>query len=380
MKPCTFLRDYTDQERTAYDSLVADSIAQLPFTLAFPISRAAEQISAGNYGRAMNHTLDFLEISVQYLSCLLFVRLQRHEADMSQADRALNRIVTKIDTKRPLSFGDWVNDIFTPLVRTAEAEIPGDPLAESLARHIVRRRGNVLLGDRREPSVVQIRNEYKGHSTTLSEDIYRGVVYTLEPRHTADARSDAPASRPRVLLVRRGGGAAVVRRHRGAAESAAEPAGEPLEKNHYYISLPDGSGREDLFPLVFANDKGYVYVFQSLKEESVSYISSNENAVTFIDDCWNEPFDRLMQRTSPGLRHSQGTELGPDARDDGGRVVAFPRPRATARRSTTANSSSTAGTSRPCSTSSMRATAPSSRCSAKPARARPTSCATGPRG
>ena len=129
MKPCTFLRDYTDQERTAYDSLVADSIAQLPFTLAFPISRAAEQISAGNYGRAMNHTLDFLEISVQYLSCLLFVRLQRHEADMAQADRALNRIVTKIDTKRPLSFGDWVNDIFTPLVRTAAAEIPGDPLA-----------------------------------------------------------------------------------------------------------------------------------------------------------------------------------------------------------------------------------------------------------
>lgn len=33
----------------------------------------------------------------------------------------------------------------------------------------------------------------------------------------------------------------------------------------------------------------------------MSYISSNENAVTFIDDCWNEPFDRLMQRTSPAF-------------------------------------------------------------------------------
>lgn len=301
MKPCTFLRDYTDQERTAYDSLVADSIAQLPFTLAFPISRAAEQISAGNYGRAMNHTLDFLEISVQYLSCLLFVRLQRHEADMAQADRALNRIVTKIDTKRPLSFGDWVNDIFTPLVRTAEAEIPGDPLAESLARHIVRRRGNVLLGDRREPSVVQIRNEYKGHSTTLSEDIYRGVVYTLEPRILLMLEAMRPLHGLGFFSCGEEEGQPVVRRHRGAAESAAEPAGEALEKNHYYISLPDGSGREDLFPLVFANDKGYVYVFQSLKEESVSYISSNENAVTFIDDCWNEPFDRLMQRTSPAF-------------------------------------------------------------------------------
>ncbi len=303
MESCTFLREYSDEERRRLDRLVAESVAQLPFTLAFPIARAAEQIAAGNYGRAMNHTLDFLEISVQYLSCLLFVRLQRHEADTPQADRALNRTVTKIDTKRPLSFGDWVNDIFTPLVRTAAAELPGDPLAASLAQHIVRRRGNVLLGDNREPSVVQIRNEYKGHSTTLSENIYRGVVYTLEPRIMLMLEAMRPLHALGFASCTGSDdeGRPLLADHKGAAEKAPAAAGITAERNHYYVTDPASGVTEDLFPLVFGSDEGYVYVFQSLKEEAVSYISSNENAVTFIDDCWNEPFDRLMQRTSPAF-------------------------------------------------------------------------------
>lgn len=314
MEPYTYLREWTAGEREKFDRLLAASIERLPFTLASPVGKAAAEVRRRNYGRAMNYSLDFFEISVQYLSCLLFALLQEAEADTDPAARKLARIVSKIDAKRPLSFGHWVSDLFTPLVQIAEQELPENPLVRSLATHVVTRRSNLLLGDRREPSIVQIRNEYKGHSTTLSEDIYRGVIYTLEPRILLLLEAMEPLQEWRFFSCESPGR---IRLHNGISGRIGPTDDRTPEIGHYYAAMPeteanpeDGAGprtdtpqqfRIDLFPLVLCNDKGYVYVFQTLKEESICYISSDENAVTLIDDCWNEAFDRRLQATSPAF-------------------------------------------------------------------------------
>ena len=266
----TFLRSYGTAQEEEFRELAERSVSRLPPTLSKPVASLMREVEKGNFSAGMNYALDFLEISVQFVSCCLFVLLQDAEKELPEDAKAMKAIVDKIDCKRSLSFGDWVNDIFNPAVRAALKELPDNPLVRSLDDALFVRGANRLLGTKTEPSVVRIRNEYKGHSTTLSNEIYRGVVFTLEPQ---------------ILAVLK--------------------AVEPLQEFSFNFSdgggslfrSPDGT-ESDLYPLVFRNEKGYVYVFQSLKDEDISYISSDEEAVTLIDDSRNAAFDRLLQRSS----------------------------------------------------------------------------------
>ncbi len=251
-----FLREYTPQQLAEHKALIADSIAQLPPSLSMPIAGWMEAIEKENFALAMNFSIDFLEISIQYVSCYLFCLLQEQECDLDVADRKLKSIVDKIDTKRSLSFGDWLNDIFNPIVKIAQKEFPDSTLVQSLSAELFRRGANRLLGTKNEPSVVKIRNEYKGHSTTLSNEIYKGVVFTLEPQVLALLRAVRPL---------------------------------------YTIE------KINLYPLVFTSPEGYEYVFQSLKDEEITYISSNPNAITLVNDALNTDFDTCMQRISPSF-------------------------------------------------------------------------------
>ena len=165
-----FLREYDSAREEELRRLAERSIARLPSTLAKPIASLQREVEKENFSAGMNYALDFLEISVQYVGCCLFVLLQNAEAGLPENSRAMKAIVGKIDTKRSLSFGDWVNDIFNPAVRAAVKELPDNPLVKSLDRTLFSKGANRLLGTRTEPSVVRIRNEYKGHSTTLSND------------------------------------------------------------------------------------------------------------------------------------------------------------------------------------------------------------------
>ena len=55
----------------------------------------------------------------------------------------------------------------------------------------------------------------------------------------------------------------------------------------------------DLFPLVHCSEKGYIYVFQSLKGEYITFVSSNVNALNVEDDCYNEHLDAYFQKILP---------------------------------------------------------------------------------
>ena len=100
-----------------------------PFTLAHPLEQYEAQKAAGIYSKAMNYALDFFEISTQYLSMLLLGLIREHYDPQTPNDH-VNFVVGKIDAKRPLSFGDWANDILPRTAHAARELIPDEPLTE----------------------------------------------------------------------------------------------------------------------------------------------------------------------------------------------------------------------------------------------------------
>ena len=288
-----FLQTYTPEETEGHLHTVEQAVERLPFTLAYPVAQARLKMERGEYAGMMNHILDFFEIATQYTSCVLFKLLEKH-SNNPDVSKILVGVVNKIDSKRPLSFGDWINDIFTPLCIAAGKHLPELPLVASLVEHVCNRKRNILLGGKHDASIVQIRNEYRGHSTTLSDDIYRGVSFTLEPRLLAFIKALLPLADYDIIAFSQGTSFSMK-----GADNTKELQRSPGADGHYCLEK-DGK-IIDLYPLVFLSPEKYVYVFQSLKDENISYISSNINAVTLISDDRNEDFDHALQAIVPSF-------------------------------------------------------------------------------
>lgn len=295
------LHQYSQNDHLSIQSTISHCIETLPFTLSFPIKQAFRDIEKDQYSKAMNHILDFFEISIQYTSIIFFKLLQEQQNSII-SQNTITEIIKKIDTKRPLSFGDWLNDIFTPLLETAFKELPNNALITSIHHHIYSKRRNSLLGSKNEASIVQIRNEYKGHSTTLSEDIYQGVVFTLEPRFLNMIKAIEPLTQCEAIGVDENH---TLWKMNGENMSSYIIEKElPYIPGHYYLQIKspnDSFSYIDLYPLIFFNKEKYVYIFQTLRNESISYISSNENAITCTTDKYNDDFDRNFQQTVPSF-------------------------------------------------------------------------------
>ena len=243
--------------------------SKLPFSLSHPLEQYRLQRADGVYSKAMNYALDFFEISAQYLS-IVMVGMVRASATETMPVGAV-AVINKIDTKRPLSFGDWANDILPKAVAAARECLPDEPLTVAMTA-VAGPKRNLWLGSKREKSLVQIRNEYKGHGTTLAESIYEEVVGMIEERVEELA----------------------------AAIVVLEQYPERPDKSHFYIGTV-AHGEVDVYPLIHHNEKGQPYVFQSLKDEEVSFISSDEHAVTRITDAFNAELDRWAQAIVPSF-------------------------------------------------------------------------------
>lgn len=296
-----FLQNLSDELYSQYNSLISNHINNLPYTLSNPVFKATEKIKSENYGAAMNYVLDFFEISVQYSSIILFSILKK--TDDPSILKVLTSVTNKIDSKRPLSFGDWVNDIFMPLQTIAFSRLPEHPFVNSINSHIYSKKKNILLGGKKEVSIVQIRNEYKGHSTTLSEEIYKGVLYTLENRIISMLYGLTSLSEYDFITIDEDNKVWNMKGNKPKQNTSGLNIYNDFHTNHYYIVRQDNNTNEihDLFPLVFRNKKGHIYVFQSLKDENISYISSNENAITYISDTLNDETDAFFQQIIPSF-------------------------------------------------------------------------------
>ncbi|MBQ8204886.1 MAG: hypothetical protein IJZ78_03610 [Alistipes sp.] len=292
------LRNYTAEENEQHQMLIERAINELPFSLAHPLDQLRQSLDEEDYYRSMILALDLVEVSLQWLSTLMLVRLISHPTHSAKSMERMQRVVTKIDTKRSLSMGDWLVEIFVPLATSLREDIPNDPMAEAIAKHLFKGNACRLLGDKREPSVVNIRNEYRGHSTTLSQELYRGVVYTLETHLLALLNATAPLHSGDYYSTKEDVARGPLRiSHKGSATHDYNPSTEAVAANHYYATIDTASGRQtyDLFPLIYCSDEGYVYIFQTLGEDNIAYISSNIHAPRIHHDNYNDHFDALLQ-------------------------------------------------------------------------------------
>lgn len=254
-----------------------DDINSLPYTLRHPLKQAHAAYSEEKYGKVMNHLLDFFEISASFCS-YVFMRLLQQEAEAQpQVQVVLEQFVNKIDQKRPLSFGDWLNDLLTPMLAAMMKHLPEHPLSKSFAANIYIKRRNILLGTKSMPSIVQIRNEYRGHSTTLSEDIYHNISDLLLPRIC----SMIEALRPMTACK------------------------YDIAQGRYIIHFEESNQSIDLYPLVYCDEKDFRYVLHTLKDEQTCYVAANENAVTRISYDMNAAVDKAMQQIVPSFDIAQ---------------------------------------------------------------------------
>lgn len=257
-------------ENQLYD---LNDISKLPYTLSHPLEQAHAAYTEGKYGRAMNHILDFFEISTPFCSYIFLRLLQQEASEQPAIMPVLEQFVNRIDTKRPLSLGDWLNDLQTPLLATLIKYLPNEPLAISFSANIYVKKRNILLGSKNIPSIVQIRNEYRGHSTTLSEDIYHEVDDQLLPRLGSMIEALKPLASCRY----------------------------DIGEERYKIDFPQTGKQIDLYPLVFCDNRDYRYVLHTLKDEQTCYVASNENAVTKISYDMNEAVDKTFQQIVPSF-------------------------------------------------------------------------------
>lgn len=254
-----------------------DDITSLPYTLRHPLLQAHKAYSGEKYGKAMNHMLDFFEISSSFCSYIFLRLLLQVSHTKPGAKLAAEQFVNRIDQKRPLSFGDWLNDLFTPLLAAACKFLPEHPLTESFAANIYMKHRNILLGNKQMQSIVQIRNEYRGHTTTLSENIYHGVADMLMPRICMMIDALRPLSR----------------------------CSYSIDSEHYIINFDELHQQIDLYPLVYCDAQDYRYVLLTLKDEQTCYVAANENAVTKISYGMNKAVDKALQEIVPSFDIAQ---------------------------------------------------------------------------
>ena len=87
MSRYTYLRETPPEEQQIADALIEKSITSLPYTLAAPVKQMFDHIAANEFSKAMNYALDFVEISAQYISSLLLVRLIEIERELPLEQR-----------------------------------------------------------------------------------------------------------------------------------------------------------------------------------------------------------------------------------------------------------------------------------------------------
>ena len=264
--------------------------SSLPYTLAHPLHGMATQAENGNWSGAMNYMLDFFETSTMYLSIVLLALLKECEG-IEECPEAL-KAVSKIDNKRPLSFGDWSQDILTPLAAAAAQRFEDNAFVQSLNKALAK--DKIFIGKKNERSVIKIRNEYKGHSTTRSMAIYQCIVDELSGRLEKFLEALEPLGQMEFMASC---GEKTIRLN---GHMSSETSGDPaLKDRHYYIRY--GEALTDLYPLIFCNEDGAVYIFQTLKDEETAYISSNEEAAAWAGDSLNAEFDAWMQDIMPAF-------------------------------------------------------------------------------
>ena len=227
----------------------------LPQSLLLPVDGFCVSRAEGQQMLSFNYMLDFFEVSVQYIAIELMAILRQEIITGKEPSKEVLTVVNKIDKKRPLAFGDWCNEILPQLLQACQQLRIEHPLALALLQAFKSR--NLYIGNKREQSIVTIRNEYRGHGFTLADEIYADLVEKMLPRF--------------------------------------EDLVSLLDNEE--VHLDDNM----LYPMVHTSEEGYPYVFQTLKNEEASFVSTHKGAVTYIGEKYNQQIDLWLQVMLPSF-------------------------------------------------------------------------------
>lgn len=178
-----FIRDYPREELGRYEDLLEDAYRDYPFSMISILENYEELLREQNYFKAFIRCVNFVEISVQYCSSLMLSLLKYRQVPF---DDTVREVASKIVSK-PLSMGDWINDIFMVLLKRSVELIPDEPLIRSLHDVLMEPKGNILQGwssrqGEEFQSIGYFRNKYIGHGLLLAEEKYLSILEKIEPR------------------------------------------------------------------------------------------------------------------------------------------------------------------------------------------------------
>ncbi|GET34548.1 hypothetical protein PbJCM13498_34110 [Prolixibacter bellariivorans] len=314
-----FLYAYNDEELDQIEDNLDVVYSDFPFSIAYPINQYEIFLEEEDYFYAFSRFFDVFEISVQYTSSLLITLLQKNQVPV---DDQLRKIISSI-VEKPLSFGDWVSDIFLVLLKKGNEFLPENELIRSLSEAMFNRKGNILTGwpgrkGEEFKSIVYFRNSYFGHDTTLSKNIYRELLEKIEPRMFQFIKALYPISaytpftvtevideendqKAYSVLLLSGSSAHTGRPIRIAADNALQ------EKLYYVVQKKirrrDLLNKEDIInisPFVVylpcneeKQEEKYSYLFQTIHAKNLrrlKYISSHENAASKETELFKDQF------------------------------------------------------------------------------------------
>ncbi len=180
-----FLEEYSDEQTEFYEELLDEVEESFPTAISHRVARYFALMDDEDYLRASLIIRDFFEITMSYVSTVLI-----HEIDINLigSHDKFKSVLDKLISK-PLSTGDWVNDIFIVLLKVAKELNVDTPLVNSIHTKMIAKKGNLLQGwSNKTPDgykyegFAKIRNDYFGHETTLDDEELQKLLAVLEPR------------------------------------------------------------------------------------------------------------------------------------------------------------------------------------------------------
>jgi hypothetical protein len=188
-----FIAEYPPEELEMHEILLEDAYETYPYSIISILQDYEENIVEEQFAKAFKRYIDFFEISVQYCSSLILSLIKHRNIEFNDT---LQDVATKIVSK-PLSTGDWINDIFIVLVKEAHLLIPGEAIVESLYEMITEPKGNIMQGwssrkGEEYKSIAYFRNTYLGHDTSLADEIYAEGLKLVESRMFSMLEALAP--------------------------------------------------------------------------------------------------------------------------------------------------------------------------------------------
>ena len=243
------IKEYGSELHSEYEKLVQNSINKLPYTVSHLLEQLYYYATKGQFFTALTYMLKTFELAGEYLSLLLLVILREKKSVCLDVCNELQEIVEIIDKERKLSLGHWCNQFLPKLTSIMVKVLPDSPLSCSLKNRTSPSSNLFEKSKADDKSIAFYRNRYTtSHDTVQSNETSYELLAKLEPRLIE-------------LLY------------------AMEPLTNYIvqwKDEHYWVQCNDD--KYDMMPLVMVDENGYEYIFQTLTDNKVHYISSCEDA------------------------------------------------------------------------------------------------------